>query len=312
MMPIKKKDAVEGEKDTSDSGREMLMKKVGTLGAMFITAMTMLSSSAALGATEETQNRGRAAAAAANMQKFLGGTTSSLSQTDSDFAAMRDRLLYGEIAESGSLTDVQRELVTLVVLVAGQTLDDFKTHVHAALRVGATPVEIREAVYQCAPYIGFPRTERALRMVNEVFEQRGIALPLESQSTVTEETRYADGLAVQKSIFGEAIDQMHQSSPEDQKAIIQNYLSAFCFGDIYTRKGLDLKMRELLTFSVISAFGGCDSQVRSHVQGNLAAGNTRENLIDALAQSLPYIGFPRTLNALACVNAVAPAQKTGQ
>ncbi len=266
----------------------------------------MLSSSAALAASEGVVDR--RASAAKNMQKFLGTEASALANTDPEFAAMRDRLLYGEIADRGTLSDAQRELVTLVVLIAGQTLDDFKTHVHAALRVGATPVEIREAVYQCAPYVGFPRAESALRLANEVFVQQGIALPLENQGTVTEETRYADGLAVQKSIFGEAIDTMHETSPEDQKPIVQNYLSAYCFGDIYTRKGLDLKMRELLTFSVISAFGGCDSQVRSHVQGNLAVGNTRENLIDALAQSLPYIGFPRTLNALACVNAVAPAR----
>lgn len=282
------------------------MKKGCALGIMLLAGMTMLSSSVALAASEGVLDR--RASAAKNMQKFLGTEASALANTDPEFAAMRDRLLYGEIADRGTLSDAQRELVTLVVLIAGQTLDDFKTHVHAALRVGATPVEIREAVYQCAPYVGFPRAESALRLVNEVFVQQGMALPLEKQAAVTEETRYADGLAVQKSIFGEAIDTMHQTSPEDQKAIVQNYLSAYCFGDIYTRKGLDLKMRELLTFSVISAFGGCDSQVRSHVQGNLAVGNTRENLIDALAQSLPYIGFPRTLNALACVNAVAPAR----
>ncbi len=286
-------------------GKGVLMKKVGALGTMLLAGMTMFSSSVALAASEEAPDR--RAAAARNMQKFLGTETSSLSSTDPEFAAMRDRLLYGEIADHGTLSDAQRELVTLVVLVAGQTLDDFKTHVAAALRVGASPVEIREAVYQCAPYVGFSRAETALHLMNEVFTQQGIALPLEAQGTVTEQTRYADGLAVQKSIFGEAIDTMHENSPEDQKAIVQNYLSSWCFGDIYTRKGLDLKMRELLTFSVISAFGGCDAQVRSHVQGNLAVGNTRENLIDALAQSLPYIGFPRTLNALACVNAVAPA-----
>ena len=281
------------------------MKKFFALGTMLLAGMTVFSSSVALAASEEALDR--RAVAAKNMQKFLGTEDSSLSATDPEFAAMRDRLLYGEIADHGTLSDVQRELVTLVVLVAGQTLDEFKTHVDAALRVGASPVEIREAVYQCAPYVGFSRAESALRLMNEVFAQHDIALPLESQATVTEQTRYADGLAVQKSIFGDAIDTMHKTSPEDQKDIVQNYLSAWCFGDIYTRKGLDLKMRELLTFSVISAFGGRDSQVRSHVQGNLAVGNTRENMIDALAQSLPYMGFPRTLNALACVNAVAPA-----
>ncbi len=248
----------------------------------------------------------RAALAERNMQKFLGNTESSLSSTDPDFTAMRDRLVYGEIADHGTLNDKQRALITLVVLTSGQTLEDLKTHVDAALRVGATPVEIKEAMYQCAPYIGFPKTEAALKMVNEVFRSKGISLPLESQSTVTEASRYADGLKVQKSIFGSAIDKMHQTAPANQLPIVQNYLSAFCFGDVYTRKGLDLKTRELLTFSIISALGGCDSQVRSHVQGNTEVGNTKENLIDALAQSLPYIGFPRTLNALACVNAIIP------
>jgi len=52
--------------------------------------------------------------------------------------------------------------------------------------------------------------------------------------------------------------------------------------------------------------GGCESQVKSHVQGNVNVGNTKENLIDALTCCLPYIGFPRTLNALGCVNAVIP------
>ena len=129
---------------------------------------------------------------------------------------------------------------------------------------------------------------------------------MESQSTVTEASRFADGLAVQKSIFGATIDQMHASTPENQKDIMTNYLSAFCFGDIYTRTGLDLKTRELLTFCIISSLGGCESQVKSHVQGNVNVGNSKEMLIDALAQSLPYIGFPRTLNALGCVNAVIP------
>ena len=102
----------------------------------------------------------------------------------------------------------------------------------------------------------------------------------------------------------DAIDRMHASAPENQKDIMVNYLSAFCFGDIYTRNGLDLKTRELLTFSIISALGGCEAQVKAHVQGNLNAGNHKQHLIDALAQMLPYIGFPRTLNALGCVNAV--------
>lgn len=248
----------------------------------------------------------RSVMAEKNMQKFLGGAESPLLSTDPDFVAIRDRLIYGDIAQAGTLSDKQRELITLVVLATIQTLDDIKTHVNAALSVGLTPVEIKEAIYQCAPYIGFPKTEAALKRVNEALAARNISLPLESQSTVTESSRYADGLSVQKSIFGDVIDTMHKTAPAGQLPIVQNYLSAFCFGDIYTRKGLDLATRELLTFSIISALGGCESQVRSHVQANVAVGNSKQNLVDALAQSLPCIGFPRTLNALACINAVIP------
>lgn len=285
--------------------RKNAMLRLGVLSAV---CGVLLVSTVAFAAPQAGRDNpaGRAAAAERNMQKFWGSTESSLSTTDPDFAAMRDRLIYGEIADHGTLNDKQRALITLVVLTSGQTLEDLKTHVDAALRVGVTPVEIKEAMYQCAPYIGFPKTEAALKIVNEAFRAKNIPLPVESQSTVTESSRYADGLRVQKSIFGDGIDKMHQTAPANQLPIVQNYLSAFCFGDVYTRKGLDLKTREILTFSIISALGGCDSQVRSHVQGNAAVGNSKENLIDALAQSLPYIGFPRTLNALACVNAVIP------
>ena len=91
-----------------------------------------------------------------------------------------------------------------------------------------------------------------------------------------------------------------------QREILVRHLSAFCFGDIYTRTGLDLPLRELLTFCIISALGGCEAQVKAHVQGNAAVGNGKQLLVDALLQMLPCIGFPRTLNALACVNSVLP------
>lgn len=239
-----------------------------------------------------------------NKRTFFGDARFPLEQTDPDLTAIRDRLVYGEIVEHGTLNNRQRVLITLAVLTAGQTLEDIKPHTEAALRVGVSPVEIKETLYQCAPYIGFPKTESAVCLVNEVFTEKGIDLPVKSQATVTEDSRFKDGVAVQKAIFGDAIDKMHASVPANQKDIMVNYLSAFCFGDIYTRNKLDLKTRELLTFSIISALGGCEAQVKAHVQGNANMGNSKQNLIDALAQMLPYIGFPRTLNALGCVNAV--------
>lgn len=203
------------------------------------------------------------------------------------------------------MTDKQRELITLVVLTTNQTLGEVKVPVKVALNIGLTPIEIKEALYQCAPYIGFPKTLNAIYQANEAFKEMGISLPVESQKQVTEDNRFEEGLKVQKSIFGDVIDKMQESTPKNQKHI-QEYLSGMCFGDFYTRSGLDVKMRELLTLCIISTLGGCESQLKSHVRGNLNVGNDKELMIEAITQCLLYIGFPRTLNALNCVNEIIP------
>lgn len=192
-----------------------------------------------------------------------------------------------------------------MVLVTNQTLPQLRAHVHAALNLGLTPLEIKEAVYQCAPYVGFPKTLNAVSEVNDVFKARNIELPIESHKQVDEESRLDKGFSVQTEIFGDVIQKMREHAPANQKHI-QDYLSAFCFGDFYTRGGLNLKMRELLTLCIISSLGGCEGQVKSHVQGNLNVGNDKATLISAITHCLPYMGFPRTLNALACVNEVIP------
>ncbi len=222
-------------------------------------------------------------------------------ETFPDFQEILSRFIFGEVFYHGNLTIHQRELITLVVLATNQTLPQLRAHVGAALNVGLTAVEIKEAIYQCAPYIGFPKALNALAQANEVFKDRKLSLPPETQKQTNEDDRLEKGLQVQTAIFGEVIPQMRQNAPENQKHI-QDYLSAFCFGDIYTRSGLDLKTRELLTLCILSALGGCESQVKAHVKGNLNVGNSKEILIEAITQCLPYMGFPRTLNALHCVN----------
>ena len=251
----------------------------------------------------------RVAATEKNRVKWLGEGPSPLADTDPELAAMRDRLVYGEILNEGTLTDRQAALVILAALTAGQGIDALPAQAEAALHVGASAADIREALYQCAAYVGFPRVEAALRAVNPVLKKHGASLPLPSGATVDEKTRLADGLAVQRQIFGaKGIDAMRENAPAGQKAIVANYLSAYCFGDLYTRKVLDLKMRELITFSAIVALGGCDPQAKAHAGANVSVGNTKQNLVDALAVMLPLIGFPRTLNGLAAVNAALPEE----
>ena len=169
---------------------------------------------------------------------------------DEELESIFNNFVYGEVYNHGTLEPKLRELVTLVSLTASQGIDMIKEHIEIALNVGVSPIEIKEALYQCSPYVGFPRVFAALEKVNEVFKEKNISLPIESQSTVTESTRFDKGLETQVSIFGDAILAAHSNAAPNQKHI-QNFLSANCFGDFYTRKGLDLKTRELLTFIMI-------------------------------------------------------------
>ncbi|MBW5383555.1 carboxymuconolactone decarboxylase family protein [Brachyspira pilosicoli] len=226
----------------------------------------------------------------------------SITKTNNaDLESIFNNFLYGEVYNHGTLEPKLRELVTLVSLTASQGTDMIKPHVETALNVGVSPIEIKEALYQCSPYVGFPRVFAALEKANEVFKEKNISLPIESQSTVTESTRFDKGLETQVSIFGDAILAAHSNAAPNQKHI-QNFLSANCFGDFYTRKGLDLKTRELLTFIMIISLGGAEPQAIAHANANIKMGNSKDMMLEAVTQCLPYIGYPRTLNAITIIN----------
>lgn len=240
--------------------------------------------------------------------KMFGNKQVELSKTDPGFEKTMDRYIYGDIAHQAKITDKQRALVTLAVLTTNQNDVMLHDQVQGALNLGVTPLEIKETVYQTAPYIGFPKAVEALTIVNTVFKKNGIKMPLPEQGTVTEADRFERGLAVQKGIYGDRIDKMWASTPADLKHI-QEDLSAFCFGDTYTRGTLGLKMREMLTLACITTLGGAEPQLKGHIVGNLKVGNDRRTIIATITQCSPYIGFPRTLNAIQCVNQVIPAEK---
>jgi 4-carboxymuconolactone decarboxylase len=225
---------------------------------------------------------------------------STLKVTDPELVEIFDNWAFGELMQDGALDTRNRLMVQLAAIIACQAVNEYRVMLGGALNVGVTPVEVKEIVYQAVPYVGMARVFDFLHATNDVLQSRGIELPLAGQSTTTPKTRSEQGLAVQKDIFGDKIDQLYAQSPKDQ-IHIQRHLSANCFGDFYTRTGLDLKTRELLTFSMLASLGGCEPQLAGHVAANLSVGNDRKVLISTITQLLPFIGYPRTLNALRVV-----------
>ena len=199
--------------------------------------------------------------------------------------------------QTGELTLKQREMITCITLATMQTLPQLKAHAGAALNVGVTPEELREVMYLTAPFIGFPKMLNAVATVNEVFKERGISLPLEKQGTVTEETRHEAGKAIQDKLYPGGIASVMEGVPSDMGKDVEQFLTDYFFGDIYSRGALDLQTRELLGYCVLTTLEA-ESQLHSHYHGNINAGNSPETLTAAVIQCLPYIGFPAAIKAL--------------
>jgi len=226
---------------------------------------------------------------------------STLKKTDPELIEIFDNWAFDEVLKDETLDVRTRVMVQLAALIASQALGEYRVMLGAALNVGVSAVEAKEILYQAVPYVGMGKVFDFLHATNDVLRGRGIALPLPPQSLTNRETRREKGLAVQRRILGEKIDQMYAQSPKDQLHI-QELLTANCFGDHVTRGGLDLQTRELLTFSMLAALGGCEPQLAGHVAANLAVGNDRRVLVSTITHLLPFIGYPRTLNAIRVIN----------
>lgn len=241
-----------------------------------------------------------------NHENLFPEYVSTLKLTDLELIEVFDNFAFDEILQYGHLDAQTRVMTILASTIASQALSEYKIMLGGALHIGITPIEIKEILYQAVPYNGISKVLDFIHATNDIFVDRGINLPLDGQSTTNRETRFEKGLAIQKEIFGdERIDNMYKNAPESQ-IHIQKYLSANCFGDYLTRTGLDVKTRELLTFSMLLSMGGCESQLKGHILGNVNIGNNKETLLSVVTQLIPYVGYPRALNAISCINEVIP------
>jgi 4-carboxymuconolactone decarboxylase len=242
-----------------------------------------------------------------NHDALFPNHVSTLGATDPELIDIFDNFAFDEVLQGSTLDVRTRLMVQLAAIIASQAVREYRAMLAAGLNAGVTPVEVKEIVYHAVPYVGLAKVFDFIHVTNEVLTERGITLPLPAQSRTTPEDRLSKGLDVQRQIVGgDIVERLYTSAPADQQHI-QRFLSANCFGDWVARGGIDIPTRELLTFSILAALGGCEPQVKGHVAANLRVGNDRVRLIDVATQLLPFIGYPRTLNALRAIDEVAPA-----
>jgi 4-carboxymuconolactone decarboxylase len=224
-----------------------------------------------------------------------------LHKTDPEFTERFENFAFKEVPSEkvAKLPERTRYMAILAALIGCGSVDAYREILPKALENGITPVMVKEIVYQSADYLGYGRMLPFLNCTNEILLEKGIELPLEGKATTTLENRLEKGAEAQAEIFGEHMKEAWKNGH------INRWLAANCFGDYYTRKGLTLAERELITFCFLMAQGGCEPQLIAHSKGNMNLGNDKEFLVSVISQCLPYIGYPRSLNAITCVDEAA-------
>ena len=246
---------------------------------------------------------GTGGAEAAPVDKSATHFDAETRKADPEFTKFFDYFSNEEVPSLGKLDNRVRYMSILSALLGCQGVDEFKSVLNVALDNGLKPVEAKEIVYQATAYLGIGRTKPFLTATNEVMKAKKIKLPLEPQGTTTLENRREMGTAKQVELFGAQMQDFWKSSD------INYMLAANCFGDYYTRTGLSNKDRELITFCYIAAQGGCEPQLTAHTAANFVQGNDAQFLTNVITEIQPYIGYPRSLNALAVVKKVAEQNK---
>lgn len=213
-------------------------------------------------------------------------------EDDPELMEILRRTIFCDVFSTGDLNDQTRELITITALATMQTLPQLEAHLHSCLNVGISPIELREAIYQLAPIIGFPRTLNAVGVLNKVFEANNIDVPLENQAAVSDETRYEKGLEIQEKILKTDLKDDFKDFSE-----LPEFITAFGFGDFYTREALNLNIRQLLQLVSIVTIGEKEA-IKNSILGNINIGNSKETVYAVLVQALPYIGFSNVLVAV--------------
>jgi alkylhydroperoxidase/carboxymuconolactone decarboxylase family protein YurZ len=183
-----------------------------------------------------------------------------------------------EIRINQQLTPEQKSIISIAVFTANGELQDLKYALSDGLDAGLTINEIREVIVHLYAYCGFPRSIRGLQTFMEVLDERkakGLSdnSGAEASPVNQEPEKYERG----KRILGELTN-----SPQDRPLsgysafapVIDTFLKEHLFADIFERDVLTYAQRELVTISVLSAIGGAEPMLSSHLSICLNVGLT--------------------------------------
>lgn len=181
---------------------------------------------------------------------------------------------------SDTLSARQQAIPLIAASMASSQMDKLNAALNQGLDAGLTINEAKEILVQLYAYTGFPRSLNALSELMKVVEARkqlGIK-DVEGKEPVApipvgDELRRV-GTANQTKISGAPV----QGPLFDFAPVINQFLQAHLFGDIFARDNLDWQSRELATVGALAATPGVESQLLSHTRASMRVGLTAAQL----------------------------------
>ena len=218
---------------------------------------------------------------------------------------------YGDIYSRPGLDMKSREIATVAALTAmGNAKPQLQTHIRASLNVGLTEVEIMECIIQMSLYAGFPASLNAIQAAREVFGESDSGAKFRPEMSESDQsTRYQRGSVLLGEVYGNPdaaknmVEGLRDIAPDMARFIIE-----FPYGDVYSRPGLDMKLREIATVAALTALGTAKPQLQTHIRASLNIGLTEEEITECIIQMALYAGFPASLNGLQAAKEVFKEQ----
>jgi len=107
---------------------------------------------------------------------------------------------------------------------------------------------------------------------------------------------YDAGLAIRHAMFGAEFTDKQIADASDFVRPIQDVVTQQCFGEVWSRPGLDRRLRSLLTIALLIGMGR-SHELRWHIKGALANGVTVEELRELMRHAAVYCGVPAAVDA---------------
>ncbi len=107
---------------------------------------------------------------------------------------------------------------------------------------------------------------------------------------------FAKGLDMRRSVLGAAYVDASLQNVDAFMVDFQKLVTEYCWGDVWTRPGLDKRHRSMLNLAMLTALNR-GPELKLHLRGALNNGVTRDEIKEILLQTCIYCGIPAGLDA---------------